>query len=645
MNKRVPEMVESEMLICCSICMETYNDSDRTPRVLSCGHSFCQETIQQLVKSDKVQCPKCRATTKLIDGSVTSLPKNFDFLDALEVLAMKKQVESKEVPKCHECNENEAKLSCPHCENGVVLCEACDRALHQFKTLKSHVRKRLSNGNVSIDSTPMCDTHSSKLVELFCKTDDQFVCTLCCLIGAHKGHEFSALEEAEIAISQELKEMTGNITEMNSNLDGLSASMMKAQRGIQESSEASLKLIEETFSNIRNQVNTRETVLKQQTVVLAKQTLQDIERKRELTGKVHNEFVIALQELQKMESISLFKKMKLMTTLKKNQDAYEKLIEALPPKQSSEIKFVALGLSELKLNQIGLLSCEEKVELPLSVGFSSNATNLLVSPGSNVSLLSNGEVNEFKRIVVKSGAVLTTSGWDGSKGGFLRLKAREVIVERGGKIAMSGKGYRGGGGQGSVEGIGMQGESSTGPGSSSVQPNSTGGGGGIGSGNYGSAGGGGGGDKTMGTDADINKHQGKLNSGGIGGRSTMERGCRGGGGGSGFAYSSGANPKGGNGGGVVWIEAKMVKVEGTIECNGASGENGVPQHHSGAGGGAGGSVVILAKSVEGAHNLQVSGGNGGERSPSQSSPETSSKGGNGGQGWIVINEELREVKE
>ncbi|XP_043926842.1 RING finger protein 227-like [Protopterus annectens] len=56
----------------CGICYLPYTRSNRPPRRLHCGHSFCEECLRKLVWTDNGQanlyCPLCRQLTNLRKG-------------------------------------------------------------------------------------------------------------------------------------------------------------------------------------------------------------------------------------------------------------------------------------------------------------------------------------------------------------------------------------------------------------------------------------------------------------------------------------------------------------------------------------------------------------------------------------------------
>jgi hypothetical protein len=70
----------------CAVCFERYTsdaDSARLPRILKCGHTFCQHCItMQLTKtlaqgnSKPYSCPECRTITHVPRGQAARLTKN-----------------------------------------------------------------------------------------------------------------------------------------------------------------------------------------------------------------------------------------------------------------------------------------------------------------------------------------------------------------------------------------------------------------------------------------------------------------------------------------------------------------------------------------------------------------------------------------
>ncbi|KAJ5074828.1 hypothetical protein M0811_07871 [Anaeramoeba ignava] len=255
----------------------------------------------------------------------------------------------------------------------------------------------------------------------------------------------------------------------------------------------------------------------------------------------------------------------------------------------------------------------------------------------------NGEIN-CNNLIIRNGGVLTVKAWDGNSGGVLKIKAKSmIIIEKGGKIDLSGKGYRGGDAVPQcTNGKAKQGESFNGRGGDLQDANKGGGGAGLGCSSFGSIGGGGGGYGTKGEDSEPNRWQGGNHPGGKGGEiygdEKITQLYLGSGGGSGHPYSNGQTKgKGGNGGGALLLEANTIINNGEIYCNGEKGEDGINgTFGSGGGGGSGGSILFISKLIFNNGTIEAKGGEKGIGYPLSSHPGINSSGGKGGNGRIAV---------
>lgn len=68
------------MELACAICHDRFNERERVPRVLTCGHTFCQRCLVDLKKCNILLCPTCR---QYFTPDIKSLTKNFVILDNL----------------------------------------------------------------------------------------------------------------------------------------------------------------------------------------------------------------------------------------------------------------------------------------------------------------------------------------------------------------------------------------------------------------------------------------------------------------------------------------------------------------------------------------------------------------------------------
>ncbi|MQL83048.1 hypothetical protein Taro_015527, partial [Colocasia esculenta] len=70
---------------CCSVCHGRYDEGERTPLLLHCGHGFCRACLSRMFAASPdttLPCPRCRHPT-VVGNSVLALRKNFPVLSLL----------------------------------------------------------------------------------------------------------------------------------------------------------------------------------------------------------------------------------------------------------------------------------------------------------------------------------------------------------------------------------------------------------------------------------------------------------------------------------------------------------------------------------------------------------------------------------
>lgn len=70
---------------CCSVCQTRYNEEERVPLLLQCGHGFCKDCLSKMFTGSTdttLACPRCRHVS-LVGNSVQALRKNYPVLALL----------------------------------------------------------------------------------------------------------------------------------------------------------------------------------------------------------------------------------------------------------------------------------------------------------------------------------------------------------------------------------------------------------------------------------------------------------------------------------------------------------------------------------------------------------------------------------
>ena len=153
----------------CAVCMEDFNDSDRAPRNLSCGHSSCTQCLTNMNVWGTVVCPTCRVVTRLPSGGVPALSKNFQLMYTVT-----------------KNQQLAATLKRPADDAGAAL-------------RPSKRASAASCGSVAAAPAPPacdacnCSAHAHKEVDVLCRTCHRAVCSLC-LLSTCKSHQTEAIE-------------------------------------------------------------------------------------------------------------------------------------------------------------------------------------------------------------------------------------------------------------------------------------------------------------------------------------------------------------------------------------------------------------------------------------------------------------------
>ncbi|XP_035593808.1 E3 ubiquitin/ISG15 ligase TRIM25-like [Oncorhynchus keta] len=271
-------------LMTCSICLDLLKD----PVTTACGHSYCMDCIIEHWDQDDLKgfysCPQCRETF---------IPR--PVLNRSTVLA--------EVVEKLKNRGLQAAPPPAHCYAGPfdVGCDSCiGRKLKAFKSclmclasycethLKLHNDLNRGKKHKLIDATGQLQekicSHHDKLLEVYCRTDQQCICLLC-VMDEHKGHDtVSAAAER----TEKQKQMGENslksmlrIQEREKEMQELRQAVDSLKRSAQEELSDSERTLTELILFIerrRSEVNELIRAQEEAEVSRAKRRLQQLEQ-------------------------------------------------------------------------------------------------------------------------------------------------------------------------------------------------------------------------------------------------------------------------------------------------------------------------------------------------------------------------------
>uniref|UniRef100_A0A8C7CC18 Tripartite motif-containing protein 16-like n=1 Tax=Oncorhynchus kisutch TaxID=8019 RepID=A0A8C7CC18_ONCKI len=317
--------------ISCSICLDLLKD----PVTIPCGHSYCMGCIkdcwdQDYVMGFLISCPQCRQT--FIPRPV--LKKSTMLAELVENL--KKTGLQAGTPAHHYAGPGD--VACDVCTGRklkavksclVCLASYCETHLqphYESPTFKKH---KLVKASTQLEEK-IC-SHHDKLVEIYCHTDQQFICYLCTM-DKHKGHDTVSAESER--------------TERQSQVGG---KQQKSKQRIQDK--------ENEMQEVRQAVYllkcSAETAVKNSERIFA-ELIQSIERRRSEV----KELIRALEKAEVSRAEGLLKQLdQEMAELRRREGELEKLsntednIQFLQSFQSLYVPLGSKALPSITFNQ------------------------------------------------------------------------------------------------------------------------------------------------------------------------------------------------------------------------------------------------------------------------------------------------------
>ncbi|XP_016117857.1 tripartite motif-containing protein 16-like protein [Sinocyclocheilus grahami] len=184
----------------CPVCLDLLKD----PVTIHCGHSYCMSCItdcwDQEDQKRVYSCPQCRQTF----SPRPALAKNTMLAEVVEKL--KKTKLKAALPagpgdvECDICTgrKHKAVKSCLVC-----LESYCQTHFERHEEFRSGKRHKVTDATGRLQQM-ICHQHD-KLLEVFCRTDQQCVCVLC-MTDEHKNHETVSTAAERTEKEKHLKE-------------------------------------------------------------------------------------------------------------------------------------------------------------------------------------------------------------------------------------------------------------------------------------------------------------------------------------------------------------------------------------------------------------------------------------------------------
>ncbi|XP_059402971.1 tripartite motif-containing protein 16-like [Carassius carassius] len=232
----------------CSVCLNLLKD----PVTIQCGHSYCKICItdcwDQEDQKRVYSCPQCRQTF----SPRPALSRNTMLAEVVEKLKKRKRPADCDAGdgdvQCDVCTgrKYEAVKSCLMCLNSY-----CQNHLEQHEIWFRGKSHNLTEATGRLQEM-ICQKHE-KLLEVFCRTDQKYICVLCTIIE-HKDHDTVSATAQRTEKQKQLKEtqktLQQRIQQREKDLHQLRETVESHKRSAQTAVEDSERIFTELIRSI-----------------------------------------------------------------------------------------------------------------------------------------------------------------------------------------------------------------------------------------------------------------------------------------------------------------------------------------------------------------------------------------------------------
>ncbi|XP_039676269.1 tripartite motif-containing protein 16-like [Perca fluviatilis] len=268
----------------CSICLDLLKD----PVTIPCGHSYCMNCIKGFWdegdEKEMYSCPQCRQSftprpvlvkSTMLAALVEELKKT-----GLQAAPADHCYAGAEDVACDVCTGRKLKAqkSCLQCL--ISYCEKHLQSHYDVAQLKKH---KLVEPSKKLQEN-ICSRHD-EVMKLFCRTDQQCICSLCS-VEEHKGHDTVSaaaerterqkkLEGSRQTIQQRIQDREKDVKLLQQQAEAIDRAADKAVEDSEKIFTELIRLLEKRSSDVKQQVRSQQK--------------SEVSRVRELQEKLEQE--------------------------------------------------------------------------------------------------------------------------------------------------------------------------------------------------------------------------------------------------------------------------------------------------------------------------------------------------------------------
>ncbi|XP_047676335.1 E3 ubiquitin/ISG15 ligase TRIM25-like isoform X3 [Tachysurus fulvidraco] len=283
----------------CPVCLDPLNDPVTTP----CGHSFCKVCINGCWDQEDVKgmysCPQCRET-------FTPRPVLCRNNMLAEVVEKLKKTELQAASAAH-CYTGPGDVECDFCtgrkQKAVKSCLVCQASFCE-NHLKPHYQSPAFKKHKLVEACAklqekICSEHD-KLMEIYCRTDQSFICYLC-MMEEHKGHDTVSAKAERTEKQNELKEEQMKFQQMIQEKQKKVQELKQTVEFVMRRSQAAVDDSERMFTELISSMEKKRSEMKE---LIRAQERAEVSRIERLLNQVEQEIADLKRRVTEMEQLS-----------------------------------------------------------------------------------------------------------------------------------------------------------------------------------------------------------------------------------------------------------------------------------------------------------------------------------------------------
>ncbi|XP_039608616.1 E3 ubiquitin/ISG15 ligase TRIM25-like isoform X2 [Polypterus senegalus] len=287
-------MAEAQMFVSqdkftCSVCLDALTD----PVSIPCGHNFCLKCLTDCWdQSQECSCPQCRHT-------FTTRPElNRNTLLNEVIKKLKKTTIS---PPSSQNYAGPGDVECDVCTGKkFTAVKSCLTCMASFcpSHLQPHYEGAAWKGHKLVDpdgylKEKLCEKHQKSL-EMFCRTDDSCICTMCAVTG-HKNHEMAVLETER---EEKQKQLGETLSEIRRRLEKREKKLKETKRTVEQMKISVKTEVEENEKSFTTLIRRIEEAHRKLTERIKEQEKRETEKAEGVIERLEKE----IEELRRREA-------------------------------------------------------------------------------------------------------------------------------------------------------------------------------------------------------------------------------------------------------------------------------------------------------------------------------------------------------